>query len=828
MNTLRWTIALVAGWSLVGCQAEYRSDARKLDTLWTEGKYEEAATRAWVDAKEEGRHRKNRVIYFLEAGRAAQAAGDYATSAHAFDKAFVDTFPYLHESPEATVSEAIVTTVGNDTMSIYRGTPADRIMLHTLNALNFMAMGDMATARVELNRAMLWQDDAQHRYARAIELARAKNASDVDEAAGKWDADGGDGWTSDSAGVMHGNTARILDTHYGNLPNKVAWSDYCSPFTWHLDGVFRLAMAADPDRVSPRGGDQASSTFSLKETLRRAPNLSHVVHHDLASAQHGSLPEPTTWVYFMTGQAPELEEKRITMPLALAGGFSMPTLALPSMVDDGDMVPWLELRTAEDGTQRTHLLADTAKIAKGQFRERLPIIISQEAIRATGKAVAAWMATRLASQQQNLATSLLALGAIVYQVGSAQADLRSWRTAPSQIQVARIPTPSSGQIHLSSPDGRDFGAHEVAEGAHNILVVSMPSSQAQGASVMPIQLTGDRPEWVAAFDLRADPNAEPARPEPAPVSHTPIQDPTSGPVMVAQDPSPAAPHDVAIEPAEAVHAEPPPVQIAQAEAPDTPDEPAEVAHSQPPPVQIAQAQAPDAPNEPVDIDQLNAPEAEDGELVVVDAAPPVATEPALIQPEPVPPTSIESDVAAPTRGTAALAVSGQASPGQTPPGQTPPGQPRPMSRPSLLPSGAHGVKAVKLRWAQDMADDAELTKLLDAPVRLMSGPDGYRVWDGSGPMLVTTPEALLRRRGCTMHHDAMHAMADSIKAGLKRRGFMGVTVTPACSMPDNKGQLTLHLIAHMPLQGASTPPALPAGLRLVPVPSTPVTTEPAS
>lgn len=486
-----------------GCQGEYRSDAKKLAHTWTAGDYPAAATLAYKDAREEARHRKNRVVYFLESGRAAQAAGDYETSVECFDAAFVDTFPYMKETPEATVSEAIVTTATNATMSRYRGTPNDRIMLHAINALNFMAMDRMADARVELNRAVLWTADARHRYGKAIDLAARKNNQKVSDASTKWDSKRGSDWSGSTSGVMTNNTRRIISEHYGELPAQAAYADYVNPWALHLDAIFRLAgteQSYDNDFV------QAKS--SLDDVATMTPGLESQLQAELMWARDRTTPPPTTWIYLMNGMGPHLKEEKIFMPIPISGGFNMPTLALPKMVFSNDHIDSLRIETNSGAATQSKMLSNTADIAGWQFRERLPMIISHEAIRATGKAVATYMAMQMAQQSQNAWASVFAVAALVYQVGSAQADLRCWRTMPAEIQVARIDTPTDGLLHLRTPDGRHVGTASVTPGESNIVVVSLPSTVAPTASIMPIQLTGPREAWTPTFSLKPPPEGE--------------------------------------------------------------------------------------------------------------------------------------------------------------------------------------------------------------------------------------------------------------------------------------------------------------------------------
>ena len=498
-----WAYALTATTIVLmslGCQGDYRSDAKKLAGVWSQGDYPAAATLAYTDAKEEAKHKKNRVVYFLESGRAAQAAGDYATSIECFDAAFVDTFPYMKESPEATVSEALVTTVTNATMSKYRGTPNDRIMLHANNATNFMAMGHMDTARVELNRAVLWTEDAEHRYGKAIELAAKRNTDKVDDASAEWDGERSNDWARSTSGVMNNNTHQIMSEHYAGLPAKAAYANYINPWALHLDAVFRLSCT-----TQTYSNDFVQARSSLRSILAMNPKLQSDLEQEITWATNETTPLPTTWVYFMNGMGPHLEQEKIAMPLPLSGGFTMPTLALPKMVFNDDHIEAIDVTSSNNEVTRTALLADTANISSWHFKERLPLIISHEAIRATTKAIATYAAMQMAQQSQNALASLIAIAAVAYQVGSAQADLRCWRTMPAEIQVARVSTPTDGILQLSAPNGRSLGIASVVPDQSNILIVSLPSSAAHAASIMPIQLTGPRKPYAPTFSLKPSP-----------------------------------------------------------------------------------------------------------------------------------------------------------------------------------------------------------------------------------------------------------------------------------------------------------------------------------
>ena len=66
---------------------------------------------------------------------------------------------------------------------------------------------------------------------------------------------------------------------------------------------------------------------------------------------------------------------------------------------------------------------------------------------------------------------------------------------PAVIEVARIPTPGDGELELVA-DGRGLGRVRVAPNECNILIVTLPAVDAAEASIMTIQLTGERIPWT--------------------------------------------------------------------------------------------------------------------------------------------------------------------------------------------------------------------------------------------------------------------------------------------------------------------------------------------
>jgi hypothetical protein len=376
-------------------------------------------------------------------------AGDFATSRDFFDRVEADVRPYLDEKAEATISEGVATTAVNQAAARYRATPVDRIMAAALNAVNHLALGDRQGARVQLNLARDWQDDAARRYA-------------SEEAPG-------------------GQVGGILERHYDGLEDLRAYAEYRNPFASHLRGVFLLAAGADQT-------DLDRARFELREVLAMEPDALPAVGPDLDRIERGFGPEPTTWVYFFAGRAPRLEELRLDLPI-LAGNVNYVAAAFPRLDFQRDGIG--AMRIGAGGVEAPAvLLADVEAMVAQDFRRRLPTIIGQENASAGLKAAMTYGASEEGG-------SLAAILGLIYQAASTSADLRGWRTLPRHILLARVPTPEDGDLTVILGSLRQHVP--VEPGQSHIVLITLPSTAAPRASVVAASLNArDREETADA------------------------------------------------------------------------------------------------------------------------------------------------------------------------------------------------------------------------------------------------------------------------------------------------------------------------------------------
>ncbi|MDR2430424.1 MAG: hypothetical protein LBD14_06025 [Puniceicoccales bacterium] len=421
----------LAGFS--GCGTGYEKDATALARDWSRGDYAAAADLA--GKKSSAARTTDRLLWQLEWGAATRAAGRLDESVRAFDSA-LESISKWDRTPDASLSGETLAALTNMNALPYRGTAYDRIMLSTYQALNYLALGRRDKARVALNLAQDRQAEAVQANAARLERITAAQGADVER-------------TRRDAGL-----ASALDATYAETRRMKAYADYVNPFSVWLHGVFFLANATG-------ASDIERAHKSLERAAAMAPN--DAVREDLAMARKlrstAAELSPTTYIIFETGLAPTRREVRMDIPLLFVTG-KVPYVgaAFPKLQFHENHAAALSVWTLPDRAPpvRTQTLARMDGIVATDFDNELPEIVTRTLLstllkaaisygvneaadravknKSDGTAVAAWLASRLATT--------------VYGVATTNADLRTWHTLPKEFQIARLPTPPSRRLRL--------------------------------------------------------------------------------------------------------------------------------------------------------------------------------------------------------------------------------------------------------------------------------------------------------------------------------------------------------------------------------------------
>jgi len=447
-------LAGVAGLLATGCKTY--EEKNKVIGYWQAGNLPAAVSEAKSRA-EDNANNKDAIIWQLEQGAVLRAAGQYAASNDAFDKAQGKIDDYAQKA-KVRVGQETGALLSNQAELAYEGRSYDGIMLNTYKALNYLALGQPDRARPELIRAYQRQQDAVDANQKRLEKTQAAVDENKDKA------------TIEKAQNDPKLQSQLSGTTAG-LDRVKVYSDYVNPFSVYLDGLYFLANAAD-------ASDLERAHKSFERVVSFAPDNPYV-QQDLAASEaaiQGKPLPPITYVVFETGCAPSRGQIRIDIPIIVSRvsyvGAAFPTLKMQESYLSG-------LTVSGGGTTAvTATVASMDGVVVTDFKNELPVIITKTIASTVVKAVAAYAINDAARTSgggnvglgNNIAGLLTQVATAAYQIAVNIADTRTWTTLPKEFQIARLPTPADRKIDLTTSNGMKTSV-TVGDGVVNVVYV---------------------------------------------------------------------------------------------------------------------------------------------------------------------------------------------------------------------------------------------------------------------------------------------------------------------------------------------------------------------
>ncbi|QKF65153.1 hypothetical protein [Campylobacter corcagiensis] len=334
----------------------------------------------------------------LKSGFKARSCKEYALSNKFFDIAESE-YKYSVDTKSLTskASSSISSTILNDNALSYSGKFYERGMINLYKALNFLALNDLANARVEFNRALARQNRAKIYFSTEILKAKNELSSKLSEA-------------------NQNELEKISNSFDESLGSYEIYSNFINPFITYMAGIFFTTQ-----------GDKKG-----KELLKELDQNSQV-KKDI------NLKNKQIWLIYENGTASGLKESRIDVPLWLASdriyyaGFALPTLTRPNL-----SYKYLNLNS-----QKSVKISDMDAVIRAEYSKIYPLIITKEAIRAISKATLQYST----SQDDN------PLGAIfaIYSALTTKADIRHIPVFPKEFQSVSMP--NLGYAKISDDSG---------------------------------------------------------------------------------------------------------------------------------------------------------------------------------------------------------------------------------------------------------------------------------------------------------------------------------------------------------------------------------------
>ena len=426
MRKVRFSVASLAVAALVtlcGCNAP-KDHLQAFNTQFQTGDYANSCLFAQKKISGKTPPKGEDLLWTLQLASVERMCKDYPQSLSHFDSA-EDMMKHF-DLKDSKVGDAICSTAINDNAVAYKGQEYDGIMMNTYKALDFMAIGNMDNARVEINRALDRQRRAKEKFNAEIqkvqnELNEQKNTS--------------------KQNVEDPKVKKIIEEKYPNLHAFEAYPDFVNPFATYVAGMYYHCA-----------GEYSKASEMIKETYGMMPQNTYLADELVAiesNINSNKRPRNRVWFIFENGLCPEKKEVRIDLPLFIATSkVQYAGIALPRLESRQKAFEYLTVEA--DGQQyKTLVVSDMDRVIQTEFKKEFPAILTRAIISATGKAAAQYAM----QQNSNSVCSIIMAG---YSFATTAADVRMWTTLPKEFQIAALPKPADNILKVYKPDATFF------------------------------------------------------------------------------------------------------------------------------------------------------------------------------------------------------------------------------------------------------------------------------------------------------------------------------------------------------------------------------------
>jgi hypothetical protein len=432
-----------------GCNAP-KSQLNTFGEYFRSSNYEKSIEFAQSKISNSKNPKREDLLWTLQLGKLERLRQNYRQSNNYFDRSeeMLNYFDYQNEALDSAASIAV-----NENIIPYLGEEYDGIMVNTYKALNFMALGDNDTARVEFNRALDRQRRAKEEFAREIEKIR----NELDKEQQKQGS-------QVKKNVNNPEINQLINNRYPGLYEFEAYPDFVNPFTTYIAGIFFNLI-----------GDHTKAVTFLKESYGMVRDNDYVAM-DLAITEKvldgKAKLKDTVWVIFENGLGPVKEEFRVDIPLFIASDqVKYFGIALPRLVFREQAHPYISIK-ADGKNYKTQIVANMDRVVQTEFSKDFKGILTRAIISATAKVVAQYALDK----KDDSSPRIVSLLAAVYSYATTAADVRIWTTLPKNFQVSRLPIPTDRMITIAPADGESFQV-EIPACKNALVYVRIPQKQ---------------------------------------------------------------------------------------------------------------------------------------------------------------------------------------------------------------------------------------------------------------------------------------------------------------------------------------------------------------
>lgn len=369
-------------------------------------------------------------LYLLEKARLAFLAGDNLQSQKDFAKAY-ELIQQAEQGAKIELSrglENVAAVISNDNSLRYDVELFEQSLLHSYQALNYLAQNNLSGALVEVRRANLVQEQALISNAKSINQYQEKMAS-------------------------QGLSLDNLNNHYPSMDNAIGTikNGFQNAYTFYLSALLYEMAGQQNDayidykkalEIYPNNHYLQQDVWRLANNLNMLTDIVHL-KSTLAKAiteQDNQDNSPMGQVIFIVenGIVEAKQEIAVNLPIYTRhGNMRFYSIALPSY--QNYLTEYAPISINYQGKHyKSEEIVRLQSLAAKQLKDQLPEKITRQIVRLIAKE----------ELRQQLARNNGELGSIfasIYNMATEKADTRSWSTLPDSIHILRMSLPTGEQ-----------------------------------------------------------------------------------------------------------------------------------------------------------------------------------------------------------------------------------------------------------------------------------------------------------------------------------------------------------------------------------------------
>ncbi|MBO9491706.1 hypothetical protein J7384_15180 [Endozoicomonas sp. G2_1] len=382
----------------------------------------------------------NYALSLLEQGRLNFLAENYQKSEQIFTLAYQQVAREA-ERAKVQISRGLQNAgavVSNDSAIKYKVPAYEQSMLHSYQALNYLHLGQLESALVEVRRANLVQEQALAKHEQALLDANSKlgqSGIGQNELFSQYP----------SMDAMIGNLKNGFQNAYTFYLSGLLYEAANEPNDAYID--YKRALEIYPNnQVIQQDLLRLAKKLGMRDDLARfEQEFGQVNNQKIKSSSKTS---GYLVVLYEQDLANEKEPLALNLPVfTRRDDVRFFSFALPVYRDDYREPAPLYVHTSNAQEIKGQELVRVQSLAAKTLYDQLPSILTRQVARVLAK-------EKLRHELQQEAGDVGNILATLYNVATEKADTRSWLSLPNNIQVAKLPlTAGQHQVTLEHANG---------------------------------------------------------------------------------------------------------------------------------------------------------------------------------------------------------------------------------------------------------------------------------------------------------------------------------------------------------------------------------------